>query len=163
MYRQHRLRHAGGRSAPPTGIGEGQQPVSAAAPAQQVLVVDDDQATLSLYRDLLTDGGFAVTLRRRPPDDPEDVVRLQPDLILLDLVFSGEEAGWRFLGMLKNDRRTAETPVLVCTAATQLVERVRDQLDAWCCGVVLKPFDIDPLLETIELCLARPDRTQAVG
>jgi DNA-binding response OmpR family regulator len=137
--------------------------VSAGTPATHVLVVDDDQATLGLYRDLLMDVGYAVTLCGRPTDDSAEVARLQPDLILLDLLFNGEERGWTFFLELRQDPATSAIPVLICTAAALVVERTRDELDAWSCGVVLKPFDIDRLLEAVEACLGRPSRDLAAG
>ena len=136
--------------------------MSGATPAPHVVVLDDDQATLNLYRDLLTDAGYAVTLRRLPPEDPAEVVRLGPNLILLDLIFGGEETGWRFLEALQA-RTVAAVPVLVCTAAAQFVARVQEQINAWSCAVVLKPFDIDRLLEAVQDCLVPSDRDIAVG
>ena len=66
--------------------------MSAATATSHVLVFDDDQATLDLYRDLLTDVGYLVTLRDRLPDDPAVAARFNPSLILLDLIFAGADA-----------------------------------------------------------------------
>lgn len=137
--------------------------MSAATAAPHVLVYDDDQATLDLYRDLLTDVGYRVTLRSRLPDDPAAAARLRPSLILLDLIFAGVDAGWRFIEAAKRTPASAEIPILVCTAAAQIVAELKDRLDELSCRVVLKPFDIDVLLEAVSACLERPDRGRATG
>ena len=72
-----------------------------------------------------------------------------PDLIILDFVILDEGKGWQFLQLLKMDRATKEIPVIVCTAAAKLVDELQTHLDAMGVVVVLKPFDIDHLLEEI--------------
>ena len=137
--------------------------MSAGAYATHVLVVDDDRATLGLFRDLLLDAGYTVTLLDYPPDDVADVARVHPGLIVLDLVFNGEERGWTFLQTVRQHPATSTIPVLVCTAAAQLLEERRTELDALSCGTDLKPFDIDRLLAALDVCLEDPDQGQATG
>ena len=137
--------------------------MSAATSAPHVLVYDDDQATLDLYRDLLTDAGYRVTVRDRMSDDPAVAAQLRPSLILLDLIFAGADAGWQFIEAAKRHPASAEIPILVCTAAAQLVDDLKDQIDELSCRVVLKPFDIDDLLEAVSVCLERLDHDRATG
>ena len=137
--------------------------MSAATSAPHVLVYDDDQATLDLYRDLLIDVGYRVTTRDRLPDDPAMAAHLGPSLILLDLIFAGADAGWRFVQAAKRLPATAKIPILVCTAAAQLVDDLSEQLEQLSCRVVLKPFDIDVLLEAVGVCLERTDHDRAAG
>jgi CheY-like chemotaxis protein len=73
----------------------------------------------------------------------------QPDLIVLDFVILDEGKGWQFLQLLKMDRETRHIPVIVCTAASKLVEDLQTHLDDMKVSVVLKPFDIDRLLNEI--------------
>jgi CheY-like chemotaxis protein len=120
-----------------------------ASGAPLLLVVDDDEALLQLYRDLFQDEGYRLAVRTYPAADLADVRRDRPDAILLDLLFGQENAGWRFLERLKTDPRTAAIPVVVATADHRLVEQEQERLAAWCCGVVLKPFDIDDLASAV--------------
>ena len=120
--------------------------------ARTVLVVNDADEVLALYLDLLEQEGFRAVARYQPLD-PGDVLALRPDLVLLDLFLGHEDAGWRFLRALKADPRTAGIPVLVSTANDALARAVGEQLAAWGCGVVLKPFEVEELLAKIRACL----------
>jgi CheY-like chemotaxis protein len=55
----------------------------------------------------------------------------------------------------KGDHETREIPVIVCTAAVQMVEELHMHLDSMGVAVVRKPFDIDTLLAEVEKTLAR--------
>jgi CheY-like chemotaxis protein len=117
--------------------------------APLILVVDDDEALLQVYRDLFQDEGYRLAMRTYPAPDLADLRRDRPDAILLDLLFGQEIAGWRFLERLKTDPSTAAIPVVVATADHRLVEQHQRRLAAWRCGVVLKPFDIDELTAAV--------------
>ena len=121
---------------------------------RHVLAIDDHQDTLALYRDALEEEGYRVTCDRSPHLEPEAVAALVPDLILLDLVFDRETRGVSFLERLKGDPETQGIPVLICSADHRLLERIREQLAAWDCGVLAKPFGLAELLAEIEACLA---------
>jgi CheY-like chemotaxis protein len=122
--------------------------------APLILVIDDDEAVLQVYRDVLEDEGYRLSLRLRPPATTADVRLERPDLILLDLIFGFDDAGWPFLHQLKEDAATAAIPVVVATADHRRATERRPQLDGWRCGVVLKPFDIDELSEAVRGALA---------
>ncbi|MCC7022075.1 MAG: response regulator [Thermomicrobiales bacterium] len=122
-----------------------------------ILVINDTVAILELFRELLegegyrvTTDGFTVAL-----DAMLDRVRQEPpDLIVLDFIILDERRGWQFLEALKLDRETREIPVIVCTAAAQMVEELQTHLDTMGVAVLLKPFDIDALLGIIEKTLS---------
>jgi CheY-like chemotaxis protein len=81
------------------------------------------------------------------------VKNARPNVVVLDFVILDEGKGWQFLQLLKMDREARDIPVIVCTAAAKLVEELQTHLDTMGVAVVLKPFDIDHLLEEIEkLC-----------
>lgn len=118
-----------------------------------VLVIDDDRGTRELYRDFLQDEGCRVTLATDPESTPSAIAALLPDLILLDLLFAHERRGLDLLERLKADPATMAIPVLVCSADTRFLDKLHDQLMAWDCGVLGKPFLLDELLAAIESCL----------
>ena len=123
------------------------------AAGRQVVVIDDDPSIQALFRDVLEGEGYRVATRGAPPADPADLLALAPDLVVLDLVVGRDGGGWAFLQRLKTDPATHGLPVLVCSAAVETVERHRAQLDTWCCGVLLKPFDLDDLLALVRACI----------
>ena len=123
--------------------------------APHILVIDDEPSILALYRDLLEDEGYRVTLWTVPERDPAGIHALGPDAIVLDLLIGREDLGFRFLERLKSEPATAAIPVLVCSADVDLLERARERLAAGDCGAVRKPFDIDEFLAAIRACLAK--------
>lgn len=123
-----------------------------------VLVINDTPEILALFRDLLEEEGYRVTLDQFAGDVGDKIRAIdhaQPDLIVLDFIIGGEALGWQLLQALRMDRRTASIPIVVCTAARKLVEELQGHLDTLAVGVVLKPFDIDHLLAEIRRSLAR--------
>ncbi len=91
---------------------------------RHIVVINDELAMLSLYRDLLEEEGYRVSTLTYPTAELNDLRLLAPDLVILDMMFGGEDRGWTFLQQLRLDRRTATLPVIVCTAAVRLVRDV---------------------------------------
>lgn len=126
---------------------------------RHVLVVNDTQEILDLFREILEDEGYRVSLSAFAIKDLDTVIELEPDLVILDFLMGGEEAGWQLLQKMKMDRRTARIPVVVCTGALGLVRDLEGHLRAKNVGIVVKPFDIDDLIAEIDRTLALVDAT----
>ena len=120
-----------------------------AAPAPHVVVINDEQDMLSLFRDILEAEGYLVSTLTYPTAEVSDLLVLAPDLVIVDMLFGGEDRGWQFVQRLRLDRDAARVPVIICTAAVRLVRDVQDYLARMGIGVVLKPFDIDPFLAEV--------------
>jgi CheY-like chemotaxis protein len=119
---------------------------------KHIFVINDTVAILDLFRSILEEEGFQVTTDGFSIELVEMLGRVKasaPDLIILDFVILDEGKGWQFLQLLKMERQTKDIPVIVCTAAAKLVEELQMHLDAMGVVVVLKPFDIDHLLDEI--------------
>lgn len=114
-----------------------------------ILVVNDSQEILELFRDLLEEEGYRVSLYSSALRDLNEVKRVAPDLMILDFLIGGEEWGWQFLQKMRLDRETAEIPIIVCTAAVQLVRELQGRLTEKNVRVILKPFDIDDVLRQV--------------
>jgi len=117
--------------------------------AARILVVNDTQEILELFRMLLEEEGYEVILAGFPIQQISEIEQIKPDLIILDFVFGDQKTGWQMLQMLKMKRSTAAIPVLVCTAALDLVREQEGYLVSQGVHVVFKPFDIDRLLEAV--------------
>ena len=118
--------------------------------ATRILVVNDTQEILELFRMLLEGEGYEVVLSGFPIQQMSDIEQIHPDLIILDLVFGDQKSGWQMLQMLKMKRSTASIPVIVCTAALSMVREQEGYLVSQGVHVVFKPFDIDHLLTNIK-------------
>ncbi len=65
--------------------------------AKHILVVNDTQDILEIFRLLLESEGYRVTLSSFPLQKAADVVQLNPDLIILDVVLAEEKLGCKML------------------------------------------------------------------
>ncbi len=120
---------------------------------RHILVVNHAPEILDLVKELLEDDGYRVTTRSRDAVGVDDIVDLHPDLIVLDYMWSSSDADWSLLNLLRIDRRTRDIPVVLCTAAVRQVREMEAHLDAMGVRVVLKPFDIDHLIDTVRQAL----------
>ena len=121
--------------------------------AARILVVNDTQEILELFRLLLEEEGYEVILSGFPIQQITDLERINPDLIILDFVFGDQKTGWQMLQMLKMQRSTAIIPVIVCTAALDMVREQEGYLVSQGVHVVFKPFDIDHLISSVKQLL----------
>ena len=117
---------------------------------KRILVVNDTQEILALFRDILEGEGHEVYLYSFAFDDLSVVKEIRPDLVILDLLIGNEDQGWQLLQKLKLDRETASIPIIVCSAAMRLLRELEGRLKEKNVGVVPKPFDIDDLLRAID-------------
>ena len=120
---------------------------------RHILAINDESTILAIYRELLCDEGYLVTAELMPYVDIADVLAVAPDLIVLDLLVGHQDSGTAFLRLLKNHPATDHLPVLVCSAATDHLKELEDELREWDCTVVTKPFDIDVFLGAVASCL----------
>jgi len=134
---------------------------TAASDRKRVLVVNDDQAILEVFQALLEDEGYEVILDTlRTGNLNAQYTRLvdeRPDVVVLDLVVLGEQVGWQFLQLVKMQPQTTRVPVIVCTAAVELVKELGAHLASMRVEVVLKPFEIDHLYAAIVRALNSAD------
>ena len=121
--------------------------------ATRIMVINDTQEILDMFRAVLEDEGYEVILYSFAILDMTEYERVKPDLVILDLVFGSEKSGWQMLQKLKMNRSTATIPVIVCTAATNAVREMEGYLLSKGVTVILKPFDIDDLVAGVKLAL----------
>ncbi len=121
--------------------------------AKHILVVNDTQEILELFKDILTDEGYEVTLRSFAIRELDDLRKSQPDLIILDYLMNGEDTGWQTLQKLKMTTDLSNIPIIVCTAASNRIKEMEGHLKQMGVTVVLKPFNIDHLLTAVSAML----------
>jgi CheY-like chemotaxis protein len=112
--------------------------------APHILVLDDAEDVLDLFRDVLEEDGYRVTVGLTPLD-PQTIAMLQPDLLILDLVFAGENLGVELLGQLRLDAATSDLPVIICSASFDAIDQLQTGGNHAVSGWLLKPFDLDAL------------------
>jgi CheY-like chemotaxis protein len=126
--------------------------------SRHILVVNDTEEILDLFRDIVEGLGHRMTAWSFSPDDLAKVTEIGPDLIILDLMLGPTELqGWALLQKLRMSPPTESTPVIVCTAATNWVREQEGWLAANATKVVLKPFKVKHLEHAIRQALELPE------
>ncbi len=118
-----------------------------------VLVMNDTQEIIDLLQELLEEEGYRVSTSLHVLDLTK-VKTLAPDVIVLDVMFEGNDKGWQFLTLSRLDPEVSVIPLLLCTAAVQTVKAMQEHLASVNVSEVLKPFDINHLLCAINQALS---------
>ncbi|KKQ94423.1 MAG: hypothetical protein A3C27_00905 [Candidatus Levybacteria bacterium RIFCSPHIGHO2_02_FULL_39_36] len=111
---------------------------------KKILVVDDDSAILEVIKVILEDNNYHVKTSE-DGNIKNTVVRFKPDLILLDLLLSGED-GRDVAKRLKSSSKTSAIPIVMLSAHPSAIKAAHES------GVndfISKPFDMDYLLEVV--------------
>ncbi len=112
-----------------------------------VLIVDDDPLAVDLLEQELGAHGY----RTVPATGGEEAIataeRIQPDLILLDVMMAGID-GFETCRRLKTDERTRAVPVVFLTALAQTFDKVR-AFRAGAVDYLTKPFETEELLARV--------------
>ncbi len=111
----------------------------------KILVVDDDESILEVIQIVLESEGYQIQISQNG-DCFQHFTGCLPDLILLDVLLSGED-GREICKQLKHNQTTAHIPVVILSAhsdANKLVDvsGADDFLE--------KPFDVEVLIEIVE-------------
>lgn len=120
--------------------------------ARRVLVIEDDDLIRDLLDHVLGDAGYRV-LATDHVLDIVDVQQLRPDVVLLDLHLHGRVAGWDYLRQLRSQSATAHLPVIIATCEFESVRTATASDLDHATGMILKPFDIEELTDTVAAAL----------
>lgn len=128
--------------------------LSAPAPKQRIMIVDDEKMLLILTSEILKEAGYEV-VTAESGFECLDQFRLggrKFDLVLLDLnmpLMDGEETFHRLRALQPAQR------IMLCTGYVQQ-DRLNHMLGAGLCGFVQKPLGPAKYLESVRAVLARP-------
>jgi two-component system cell cycle response regulator DivK len=111
---------------------------------ERVLVVEDNEKNMKLFRDVLAASGFR-TLEATTGGEAIDLAsEHEPDLVLMDIQLPDLD-GVQALRRLRADARTAAIPVLALTAQAMLGDRERFLAEGFD-GYVSKPVNVRELI-----------------
>ena len=127
-----------------------------------VLVVNDDADMLDTYESLLLSMGHEPITKMTLASGPETVREVGADALLVDLQQPDEDAyGVRIIEELRSDPRTSGLPIILCTGAPEAVRPLVSRLDQLGVPVVIKPFELTELEETLKSALKGPTAASA--
>jgi len=114
----------------------------------QVLVVEDNEKNMKLFRDVLQASGFRLLEATTGERAMELAAEHQPNLVLMDIQLPDID-GVEALARLRADARTASIPVVALTAQAMHGDRERF-LDAGFDAYISKPVDIVGFVKTVK-------------
>jgi two-component system response regulator MprA len=121
------------------------------APAQRVLVVEDDAAIARVLELELGEAGYRVELAPAGAEGLAAMEREQPDLVVLDVRLPDMDG----LSVCRRARRSGhDMPILMLTALDRVGDRVVG-LDAGADDYLAKPFAIEELLARLRALTRR--------
>ena len=120
---------------------------STAARARLVLIVEDNELNMKLFRDLLAAYGYATIETRRGMDALDLARQHRPDLILMDIQLP-EVSGLEVTKWLKDDDELASIPVVAVTAFAMKGDEQRIR-QGGCEAYISKPISIASFIATV--------------
>ena len=122
----------------------------------QVLVVEDNEKSMKLFRDVLVATGHRTLEATTGGQAVELATAHSPDLVLMDIQLP-DIGGVEALGRLRADARTASLPVVALTAQAMEGDRERF-LAAGFDAYLSKPVNIADLIATVKQYCAEASR-----
>ena len=113
----------------------------------QVLVVEDNEKNMKLFRDVLLAAGYRILEATTGEGAVAVATEHSPDLVLMDIQLP-DIGGVEALGRLRADGRTESLPVLALTAQAMEGDRERF-LAAGFDGYLSKPVNVVDLVATV--------------
>jgi DNA-binding response OmpR family regulator len=116
---------------------------------RHIFILDAEPTILELVRALLEEEHYNVTSSNYVASTRAMIAVLQPDLVILDLVW-GQQAGWELLEGLAHEASTAGVPVLITSTDRRLLDEAAANPERY--GThrdLIKPFDVEDLVRTV--------------
>jgi len=86
---------------------------------KEILIVDDDEANVIFFAQVLEDNGYEFRVARNGKEAIATLQDRQPDLVLLDLMMP-RKSGFHVYNSMKEDDKLAKLPIIVVTGMTEV-------------------------------------------
>ena len=121
--------------------------VGIAMTGERILVVEDNEKNMKLFRDVLSATGYRTLEATTGGEAVELATEHAPDLVLMDIQMPGVD-GVEALRRLRADERTAAIPVLAVTAQAMQGDREHFLAEGFD-GYLSKPVNVRELIGTV--------------
>ena len=119
----------------------------------KILIIDDDQHICRVLDEFLRRQGHVPTVACSGKAGLQAVAASKPDLILCDLEMPGLD-GQEVVNALRQDRRTAEIPVIFLSGCTER-RQIRSCMNSGGDDFITKPVQLPEILEAVNARLRR--------
>jgi DNA-binding response OmpR family regulator len=113
-----------------------------------IVCIEDEPEMIDLVKLILRRADYEFVGAVGGREGLEAVRKLNPDLVLLDLMMPDVD-GWEVYRQIKADDELKDTPVIVITAKAQSIDRVLGLHIAKVDDYITKPFGPQELLESV--------------
>ena len=120
---------------------------------QTIYIVEDDVNIREIERYALKNSGYEVEEFESGAEFFKRMEQRMPNLVILDIMLPGED-GMEILAKLRADKRTAKLPVIMVTAKTTELDKVKG-LDSGADDYITKPFGVMELISRVKALLRR--------
>ena len=117
--------------------------------APTILIVEADPSIRELFVDLLQLEFYEVRFSDNFPSILDDATKTRPNLLILELLPETLSHGLDVIEELRQRIDTASLPIIVSATNIHLLEQQSDLLRSFGCGVLIKPFEIDYLINVV--------------
>ena len=114
----------------------------------KILIVEDNEENLKLFKVIVEFGGHAAILARNGEEAVETAKREIPDIILMDIQMP-KMNGINAAKILKSEQSTAKIPIIALTAYAMVEEKKTLGKD-WFDGYIAKPVGVKDILKVID-------------
>jgi adenylate cyclase len=129
--------------------------------SSRILVVDDTPANIQTLAAILKEKGYQISVATNGKQALEVVARVQPDLILLDVMMP-EMDGFETCRRLKAAEQWRQIPVIFLTARTETADLVQG-FELGAVDYVAKPFNAHELLARVNTHLTMDELRRSLA
>ena len=122
-------------------------------PPWKILIVDDDPTVHKLITKKLSPAQYAIESVFDAPTAIDEIGKLQPDLVILDLMMP-KVSGIEVCRSIKTNPETKDTLVLILSAKESQDDRIKG-LEFGADEYISKPFHLASLTRKIEYMLSK--------
>lgn len=122
-------------------------------PAKKILVVDDEEIMRSFLSDVLIDAGYIVEVASSGEGALKLVTKLQPDLIILDIILP-DVGGSRVSSILKENPSTTNIPIIFLSGIIVKEQEESEGAEVSRQYIIAKPVTKGELLERVTKALS---------
>jgi twitching motility two-component system response regulator PilG len=113
----------------------------------KIACIDDSPAVLKSINSFLNDDNFSVIMISDPVKALMQIIRIKPDLILLDVTMPNLD-GYELCSLLRKHPSFRHTPVIMVTSNTGFIDRAKARL-VGASGYLTKPFTQPDLVKIV--------------
>ncbi len=117
-----------------------------------ILIVEDNELNMKLFRDLLEAHGFDTLQAKNGSEALELIRRHRPDLVIMDMQLP-EVSGLEVTKQIKNDDEIKSIPVIAVTAFAMKGDEEKFRAGG-CEAYVAKPISVSHFVDTVKRFVA---------